>query len=290
MDSKYKTGLFRFILMLGAVVMALLASQADNRTVQALLWIGALWLLASATLHELSQRWPARAPWQLVPTLLLASLVWLEPLQFATWLWAYAILLMLPQPRWVVVLNVLLAISSWWQVQAHLSTEQGVLSALVLASLMLLGLARVQHYRPLWRGVSDRVRLIPGARLWTVSQLLDDIPRESARSDREGTYAELVLLRTRHRHCWALSQTLSEAIQPFEHCYRIDGRTLATLLTSRNREHARQRREALLAKLRHLHQSRVVPLDYPLTLAAECQALARQDAPVVIIEREVAHA
>lgn len=285
MDSKYKTDLFRFNLVLGAVILAWLALQADDDTVQALLWVGAMCLLGSASLHELSQRWPARAPWQLVPTLLLASLLWLNPEQFAPWLWGFALLLMLPQPRWVVLLNILLAAHSWWRVQLMMGTEEGMFAALVLAALMLLGLARVQHNRPLWQGVSDRVRLMPGSRLWTVSQLLEDLPRETARSDREGTHSELVLLRTSQRHCWSLTQTLSQALQPFEHCYRLDARTLATLLTSRDPTHARQRREAMLASLDQLHRARVIALNCPLTLAAESQALDNQAEPLVVIEK-----
>lgn len=285
MDSKYKTGLFRFNLLFGAMILAWLALQASEDTVQALLWVGALWLLGSASLHELSQRWPARAPWQLVPTLLLASLIWLDPVKFSPWLWGFALLLMLPQPRWLVTLNAILAAWSWWHVQLLLGAEQGMLSALVLVALMLLGLARLQHNRPLWQGVTDRVRLMPGSRLWTVSQLLEDLPRERARSDREGTHTELVLLRTSQRHCWPLALALSKALQPFEHCYRIDAKTLATLLTSRDAAHARQRRDAVLASLHEPHRTRVVSLSCPLTLATECQALSSQAEPLVVIEK-----
>lgn len=290
MDSKYKTGLFRSTLLLGAGVLAVLAMQTIQETAQALLWLGALWLIGTATLHELSHRWPTRAPWQLVPTLLLAGLLWLSPAQYATWLWTFAILLMLPQPWWMVGLNASFAALSWSQVQAHLSLEQGALSALVLTALMLLGLARAQHYRPLWQGVSNRVRLMPGSRLWSVTQLLEDLPRESARSDREGTHTELVLLRTHHHHCWSLAQAMCRVLQPFENCYRVDGKTLATLISSRDIEHARQRRETLLASLSGPRRTRVVSLNCPLTLEAECQALAYQTRDLVIIEKAPHHA
>ncbi|GGX90726.1 hypothetical protein GCM10007160_17740 [Litchfieldella qijiaojingensis] len=290
MDSKYKTNLFRFHLLLGAGVLALLAIQATQETVRALLWLGTLWLVGSATLHELNQRWPTRTPWQLVPALLLASLLWLSPGQFACWLWAFAILLMLPQPWWLISLNVLLAALSWWRVQAHLSIEQGMSSALILTALMLLGLARSLNYRPLWQGVNERARLMPGTRLWTASQLLEDLPRESARSDREGTHTELILLRTHYHHCWSLAQTMCRALEPFEHCYRVDNKTLATLLTSRDIAHAHQRRESLLASLHGPHRIRAVSLAYPLTLEAECQALASQDRDLVIIEKVTPHA
>ncbi|EPC03519.1 hypothetical protein L861_18450 [Litchfieldella anticariensis FP35 = DSM 16096] len=290
MDSKYKTRSFRLTLLFGAGVLALLALRATQEAVQALLWLGALWLIGTATLHELSQRWPTHTPWQLVPTLLLASLLWLSPLQFACWLWAFAILLILPQPWWLVTFNILLATLSWWRVQAYLSTEQSMSSALILAALMLLGLIRSLYYRPLWQGISERVRLMPGTRLWTASQLLEDLPRESARSDREATHTELVLLRTQHRYCWSLAQALSRQLQPFEHCYRVDGRTLATLLTSRDIDHARQRRDALLASLHGPRRTRVISLACPLTLDAECEALAKQSRDLVIIEKVPSHA
>lgn len=290
MRGKYKIGLFRLALLAGAVLLGWLAMRAETAGSMALLWLASLWLIATALLMDLSHRWPARTPWQLVPGLLLAGLLWLAPQQYAAWLWGWAILLMLPQPWWTVVLNALLAIHGWWQVQAQLDAGQATLVGLLLAALMLLGLARARALMPLWQRVRRRQRLLPGERLWSLRQLGEDLAREAARCDREGSHAELVLVSTRGRHCWPMARRLCRLIRDYEHCYRLDRRTLAVVLISRDLDQARERRRALLDGLALPLRARVIALNHALVLAEEHRALKEQQPDLIILEEGPAHA
>lgn len=60
----------------------------------------------------------------------------------------------------------------------------------------------------------------------------------------------LLLIRTPRHRLWAVVGRLCELTRRFEHCYRLDGRTLAALLVCRDAEQARERRETLLVRQR----------------------------------------
>ena len=109
MQSKYKVGLLRLNLLLAALQPALLAPASASLTEALLLWLAAGCLAVSALLVEFSHRRPALVPWQLLPSLLLTALLLTAPERFPLWLWAWAGLVMLPQPAWMSALNLLLA-------------------------------------------------------------------------------------------------------------------------------------------------------------------------------------
>ncbi|QTF91459.1 MAG: hypothetical protein J5F18_13505, partial [Halomonas sp. BM-2019] len=104
MQSKYKVGLLRFNLLLAALLPALMAPGSHTLTETLLLWLTAGWLAVTAALVEFSHRRPAVVPWQLLPGLLLTALLLSAPERFPLWLWAWAALVMLPQPAWVTAL------------------------------------------------------------------------------------------------------------------------------------------------------------------------------------------
>ena len=282
MESMYKVRGFRLTLLAGAVLCATMAVTLDLGAVQPLLWITALWLLATAALLQHRLYWPARMPWQLLPSLLLASLLTLDPDSFGVWMWAFAILMMLPQPRWMMALNVTLAAFAWWQVAATLPRAEANISGAALALLMLAGAAHAVQLRPLWQRVSQRQRLIPGLRLWSAQRLEESLARERTRSERDPLHGELLLVRSAGYRCWRLAQRLAEASHSFEHCYRLDRRTLAITLVGRDPAAVRQRCQALLSMLpqRDL-RARTLPLSDSERLEEAREALAEQKAPLV---------
>lgn len=245
----YKVNGFRLILLIGSLLSAIMALRIDIGAATPLLWLLSVWLLASALLLQLGYRWPAQLPWQLVPSLLLASLLWLAPEPFAAWLWAFVILMMLPQPHWMMALNALLAGISWWQVSIELDTTQASLSGLLLAALLLVGTAHALQLRPLWHRVSQRQRLIPGVRLWSAARLEQAMARERARSERDPLHVELLLIRIPSHLCWSAARHLTEASRGFEPCYRLDRRTLVVMLVGKSAHVVHDRCSALLASL-----------------------------------------
>ncbi|MCH4563782.1 hypothetical protein MKP05_11640 [Halomonas sp. EGI 63088] len=288
MQSKYKIGLLRGNLLAAALLLALLAPAAPTLPEALLLWLATGWLGVTAALLEFSHRRPAMVPWQLLPSLLLAALLWVAPERYLIWLWAWAVLIMLPQPAWMTGLNVLLAGLTWWSLQDRMSLEQAALSGLVLAGLLLLGLVRSRELQPLRGPARRRMRLIPGLRLWPRSQLSHDLVRERVRARREGVHAELLLLRTSPGQLWPLARRLCRFTRSFENCYRLDRRTLATLLLSRDAEQAEQRRDRLLQALDTPARLRVAALPRVESLDDECRALERQHSPMTVI-RELEH-
>ncbi|MBF8221282.1 hypothetical protein [Halomonas sp. 328] len=283
MDSKYKARLFRTTLVGGALLLGWQASLANDTTATVLLGLGGLWLLATSLLQEQSLRWPALLPWQLVPGSLLAALLWVDPGRYGAWLWLWAILVMLPQPAWLLPVQGGLAALSWWRIQQDLIPEQGLLVGLLLGAVVLLGLGRALYLRPLWQGVSRRQRLLPGARLWTRPQLVRDLYRERLRCERKDYHAELLLLHTKARHCWPLARWLVAQLEPDENVYRLDRRTLATLLISRDAGEGERRRNALLETLSWPLKARAIDLGGRHVLSLEQRALARQAEALVIL-------
>ncbi len=284
MGSKYKVGPLQAAMLGCALLLIMLALSAPMLPSGMLLVLAGLWLTGSSLTLKCSVRWPSSVPWQLLPSFLLAGLFNVDSEHQTVWLWCFALLLMLPQPIWLMILHSLLAGYAVWQVQADLDVGQTLLIAMLLVGLMLLGLARAREVQSAWLRIGRRRRLIPGARLWSVHQLGEDLPREVVRSEREGSYAELVLIRTQGRQFWPLMSKLSQRLNDYEACYKLDNRTLATLLISRDLEQARERRKTLLDDMPTPLRSRIVTLARPLTLASEYQALRDQRQPLIIIE------
>lgn len=283
MQTKYKSVLLRGNLLIAAGLMALLAVYTPTLTDTLLIWLAAAWLAITALLLTFDHRRPATLPWQLLPSLLLAALLWGEPGRHVTWLWAWAMLLMLPQPRWVLLLGSLLALATWWPLRDLLGLEQWVLSGLLLAALMLLGLSRALDLRARRQRALRRARLVPGLPLWPGERLPGDLALERKRSRREGVHAELLLLHAPRHRCWRLAQRLCRLTHGFEHCYRLDATTLAALLTSRDPDQAEERRALLWRSLEARGPARAVPLRALASLEDERRALARQPAGLEVI-------
>jgi len=286
MQSKYKVRLMRFNLLGGALLLGLLAPQAPTFASALLLWLGVVWLAVTATLLEFSHRRPAILPWQLLPGLLLMALLWTAPERHALWLWLWPAALLLPQPTWMLAVNLLLAGLSWWTLHPLLGVEQALFAAFTLLALTTLAVARRrQPHRP---SVRQRVRLAPGLPLWSAHQLADDLIRERARCHREGVHGELVLLRVSRHQLWPMAQQLCQQLHAFENGYRLDQRTLAALLLSRNAEQARERREALLANLSAPHKTRFIALEAIDSLDTLLDRFQHQQ-DTLAIDMEVTH-
>ncbi|MDR5867080.1 hypothetical protein [Halomonas koreensis] len=280
----YKVGLMRANLLVAAGLTGYLASTAATLQDALLLGLAALWLAVTATQVEFSHRHPATIPWQLLPGLLLAALLWVTPARHLTWFWAWAVLLMLPQPRWMLGLTAVLAAASWWQLLELLGPEQWALAGLLLAGLMLLGLSRSLALQAMRRRIRHRARLIPGLPLWPGQQLPQDVQRERQRACLERVHVELLLLRTSRWRLWSLAERLCALTRAFEHCYRLDRRTLGVLLISPDAQGAAARRQALLDALGDRARARVVALPRLGSVSRERRALARQAQPLEIKE------
>ncbi|MFD2190336.1 hypothetical protein [Pistricoccus aurantiacus] len=287
MDSKYKAGLNRLTILIAAALLAWLAGRAPSALATILLGLAVIWLLATATQIGASHRWPTRAPWQLVMGLLLAALLWFEPATYAAWLWGFPVLLMLPQPRWSAATFVLLATLAWYRVQQTLIDDgngiQGLFVGLLLFVLMVLGQGRAMKLIPLWQRIKQRRRLLPRTRLWSELQLVEDLPREIARCQREGSHADLLLQVPRHQY-WAVVDQCNLSIHEFEHCYRLDRETLAVILINRDTEQALQRRHTLMESFSAASRARIVKLASSLSLDDEHQALKLQSVPLRVDE------
>lgn len=286
----YKTRGFRFALLTGALLCSMLALSQEFGYAALLLWATTTWLLATVLLLSWGYHWLAHLPWQLVPGLLLAALLWSAPDTLAAWLWAFAILMMLPQPHWMMGVNSLLASASWWQVAAPLDDVERVLSGIMLATLLLAGATHAIQVRPLWLRVRQRQRLVPGLRLWSAQRLEQALAEEIARSEREPLHGELLLLHTSNRYGLWLALHMARAGRSFEHCYRLDRRTLVIILVDHSPAAVRERCHALLATLgprRHRTQARTLPLAASHQLAVARSALAEQRLALVHVEPEV---
>lgn len=284
MRSKYKVGLFRANLVLGAALLAYQAAVATRITDATLLGLAAAWLAITATVLEFSHRHHAFRPWLLVPSVLLAALVTLSADLRGEWLWAWPCLLILPQHQWMLALNLGLAAFSWWWTLDYLDPHHWVLSGAILAGLSLIAVARATPVRQAQRGVKLRARLAPGLPLWPLPQLERDLPRESSRAMRDGVHAELVLIQTSGRQLWSLARQLCSCIQYFENVYRLDGRTLALMLTSRDALQADMRRTALLDGLGTPVTVRAIALPHLESLAQAMDALDKQCPSTRVIE------
>ncbi|WP_163559992.1 hypothetical protein [Halomonas sp. NO4] len=284
MQSKYKVGLMRLNLLAGALLLALLAPRQPQLPGALLLWLGVVWLAVTAVLLEFSHRRPPLLPWQLMPGLLLAGLLWTAPERYALWLWLWPATLLLPQPAWTLVINLLLATLSWWALYPLLGPAQGLFAALALGVLAAMAIAR--RRQPQQLVVRQRVRLVPGLPLWPAHQLQADLSREQARCQREGVHGELLLLSVPRHQLWTTARALCHQLHEFENCYRLDSRTLAALLLSRDAAQAEQRRNALLADLPAPRRVRFVPLS-----ATDALDIPASDFPHQLLtgDRELTH-
>ncbi|MBB3140104.1 hypothetical protein [Halomonas organivorans] len=287
MQSKYKVGLMRVNLLVAASLTAFLATTAQSLPDAFLLGLTSLWLTVTATQIELSHRHLATIPWQLLPGLLLAALLWATPGRHLTWFWAWAILLMLPQPRWILMFNALLAAASWWNLHDRLGLEQWLLAGLLLAGLMLLGLSRSLELQAMRQRIRDRARLVPELPVWSNQRLLHDVRHERHRARHEGGHVELLLLRSPRWQLWPMAEQCCRLLQPYDNAYRLDRRTLGLLLVSRNAAQAEMRRQALLSALTVSVRIRAIALPGLGSLSHERRALARQAHPLEV--KEIAH-
>lgn len=283
MESKFKERLYRLALLLAAMLTLTLAMLPQADVSRAVLGVCGLGLgIAALGAHRLPALPDTLAP--ILLALVLTLLLWLDPRHHAIWLWGWAVVLVLPQPVLLLFIHALLATTCWWQVYRVVSTEQALLTGLLLMALMLLGLARGLGVRMLWQGLSSRARLVSSTMLWSSQQLAHDLPLETTRCRREGSHAELLLLRSPPIHQAVLASTLTTATRSYENCYQIDSQTLAALLIHHDINEARQRRDAILAKLPPPIQARFVALAPTFALDAQLAALSRQERPVVVLE------
>lgn len=265
MQRKYKTPLAGLFL-LGAGLLAIIAWQAADPVVQALLAPSSLLLAFLAGCHLTPHVWRLAVP---CCALQLAGLLWRAPHEYAIGLWVWPVLLLPPQPRSMRACLLALAAFGWWQVQSTLRVPQAFLSGMLLSGLMLLGLARTLEHTQLRQALESRHRLAPGQALWSLSRLRQDIAVEWSRSQRENVHVELLVMRQRGH---GLAEHLLSLTRAFEGCYRVNDDTLATLLISRDAQSGAQRRDALIAALPmacRIRASVLTPDLDPLTLGHE---------------------
>jgi hypothetical protein len=273
MESKYKVGLLQINLLIAALLTAWQALYSQQGIDAILLWMATLWLSVTASQVATPHRRPVTAPWQLLPGLLLAALLWASPERHLAWLWAWAVLIMLPQPRWMMLLNLLLAIVSWALLLELIGFEQWALSGILLVLLMMLGLSRSLELQALRRGIRYRARLLPKLSLWPAAQLHRDLQQERRRVKEEQSHGELMMVRARRFRIWSLAESLCRQARPFERCYRIDRFTLGLMLISPDADSAALRRQTVQNKLPRRLAVRVVPLDQLGSLDDECRRL-----------------
>lgn len=275
MQSKYKVRLLQINLLIAALLTAWQALHARHGIDAVILWLATLWLGVTASQAAAPYRRPVTLPWQLLPGLLLAALLWTSPERHLAWLWAWAVLIMLPQPRWMILLDVLLAIVTWGSLLELIGVEQWALSGILLALLMMLGLSRSQELRALKRGIRYRARLLPTLPLWPVAQLHRDLEREQRRINEERSHGVLMLIRARRFGIWGLAGSLCRQLRPFERCYRLDRSTLGLILISPDAQSAALRRQAVQRQLPERLAVRVVALDRLGALDDECRRLKK---------------
>lgn len=196
-----------------------------------------------------------------MPGTLLIGLIAAAPERHALLIWAWCALFMLPQIHWVAAFNISGALLSWVLLAPQLSTPAWGLMLATLCLLCLLAVSRARQFIHINGAILQRLRLIPGVNLWAQEQLLRDLQREQLRCERDGLYGELVVLHVKRRQLWPFAQTLCRLTYRFEHAYRLDATTLATLLLSRSAQEAAQRRQRLLDALPASVDSQYASLD-----------------------------
>nr|WP_299242742.1 hypothetical protein [uncultured Halomonas sp.] len=283
MKSNFKDGLYRLTLLFAATVLLVLAATPQDSASRALLSVIGLGLCIVA----LVRRRLVVCPGAFSPLLLGISLtlfLWLAPERHLPWLWLWAVVLILPQPPWLWLLQGALAVSCWWQVAQGIDTEQGLLALIILMILMMMGFTHSLTELPLQRGLMRRARLSSKRPLHSERQLAKELPFETTRCIREGSYGELFLLRCSGRDQQAMLDILNAATRSYETCFQLNSRTLATLMVSRDIETGRRRRETLLASLSTSVKVRCATLVPSLLLEPQLKAFDQQQRTIVILE------
>ncbi|MBY5926084.1 MULTISPECIES: hypothetical protein [unclassified Halomonas] len=285
MRIKYKVGLFKLNIFAAAGLLAACALLSDQPWDGILLSLAALWFALTGLALEFSHRRHAYRPWLAVASLLLAALVMLPGHTNAAWLWAWPCLLALPQPRWMQLLNACLAGLSWWSLIDRLSPHHWILVGLLLTCLCLYAISRSLPGGHSQRLVRKRARLAPGLALWSAEQLERDLVKENSRAARDDVHAELLLIHVQGRQLWRIAQEVCSQIKSFENAYQLDQRTLGVLLTSRDADQARQRRQELLDAINAPSQSRAVPLTRLDNLPRILETLGQQRPSPQVVEK-----
>nr|WP_298415484.1 hypothetical protein [uncultured Halomonas sp.] len=283
MESKFKNGLYRLTLLFAATTLLLLATTHQDSVSRVLLSVIGLGLGLAALEHRRLIVFPST----LTPLLLglaLTLFFWVAPERHMPWLWLWAVALILPQPPWLWLLQGVLAVSCWWQVALEIDTEQGLLALVILITSMIMGFTHSLAESPLQPGFTRRARLSCKRPLHSGRQLAHELPLETTRCSREGSYGELLLLRCSWRDQQAILDMLVTGTRSYETCFQLDNRTLATLMVSRDIETGRKRRSALLASLPTSLKIRCASLVPSLLLEPQLKALDQQQRSIVILE------
>ncbi|WP_227368636.1 hypothetical protein [Halomonas sp. M20] len=282
MKSNFKDGLYRLTLLFAAAALLLLATTPQDSVSQVLLSVIGLGLCIVALARRL-----VVFPGTFAPVLLgiaLTLLLWAAPERHLPWLWLWAVVLILPQPPWLWLLQGALAVSCWWQVAPGIDTEQGLLALILLMILMMMGFTHSLTELPLQRGLMRRARLSSKRPLHSGRQLAKEVPLETTRCSREGSYGELLLLRCSGRDLQVMLNILNAATRSYETCFQLNNRTLATLMVSHDIETGRKRRSALLNSLSTSFKVRCATLVPSLLLEPQLKAFDQQQRSIVILE------
>ncbi|GAB2783218.1 hypothetical protein GCM10027040_06540 [Halomonas shantousis] len=282
MERKYKTRLPNVLFLSTAGLLMILGVMEAPSPTSLLLWAGAAIFACMA----LAKRPPHHLRYlTLVIALLVLGLLWLDPYRHGIWIWAWPILLLFPQPPLIQLSVAVLSVVAWWRMTYTLGLEQSLVLAVLLISLLLLGLANARSFMQLRHNIDIRPRVSPRMRMWSAGRLSHDLEIELARSEREGTYGELLLLRARtpqQLSAEELGLALNSATYPFESCYWLNGTVFAVILITRDIQSARLRRNAIIEQLPGEIVARVMPLEEPTPPILLAQELAQQQEPLRI--------
>ncbi|MHB0776988.1 hypothetical protein [Halomonas sp. WWR20] len=272
MERKYKTRLPNALFLTAAGSLAVLGIMEAPGPTSLMLWAGTVIFACLA----LTKRPPHHLRYlTLIIALLVLGLLWFDPQRHGIWIWAWPILLLFPQPPLIQLSVAVLSVVAWWRMSYVLSLEQSMILTLLLAYLLLLGLANARAFLRLRHHIDIRPRVSPRMRMWSAGRLSHDLEIELARSERDGTHGELLLLRARTPNLFKpeqLGQTLDSTTYPFESCYWLNGTVFAVILVARDSHAAQLRRDAILEQLPGDIVARVSPLDEstpPILLAQE---------------------
>ncbi|WP_252109304.1 MULTISPECIES: hypothetical protein [unclassified Halomonas] len=249
MQNEYKVCFLRINLLLAAAALAFWSYGAPVPAAVAL-WVGAFWLLLTATLLDFTLRRSRDLSWQLLTILLLLYLIVADPERHGILVWVWAAFFMLPQSRMMLTFNVLGTAISWVLVALVTPMDQALLLLLALGILSLLAYAQSRKLVDVHgSSVRQRLRLIPGLNLWAGEQLLRDLNREQIRAKRENIHAEVMIVHVKRHQLWSCAQRLCNLTYDFESVYRLDGSTLAVLLLCADRQDMAERRSRLCSAL-----------------------------------------
>ncbi|WNL40935.1 hypothetical protein RN347_09835 [Halomonas sp. PAMB 3264] len=239
----------RINLLLAAAALAFWSYGAPAPAAIAL-WVGAFWLLLTATLMDFNLRRSRDLSWQLLTILLLLYLIAAAPERHGILVWVWAAFFLLPQSRMMLTFNVLGAAVSWVLVALATPMAQALMLLLALGVLSLLAYAQSRKLVDVHgSSVRQRLRLIPGLNLWPAEQLLRDLNREQIRAKRENIHAEVMIVHVKRHQLWSCAQRLCNLTHAFESVYRLDGSSLAVLLLCTDPHDMNERRQRLCSAL-----------------------------------------